>query len=53
MPLETMNPKIVSKQIMSAHFTRFRLMPYSLHLKKHFLSFSKMGGQVIDNNKII
>ncbi len=33
--LETMNPKIIPKNTMKMHFSRFRLIPYSLHSKQH------------------
>ncbi len=39
--LETIKPKIIPKNTINAHFSRFILMPYSLHFWKHNLSFCK------------
>jgi hypothetical protein len=37
--LEIMNPKIVPEHTINAHLVRIKLIPNSLHFRKHFLSF--------------
>jgi hypothetical protein len=37
--LNIMKPKMVPENTMNAHLSRFKLIPNSLHLKKHFLTF--------------
>ncbi len=39
--LDPMKPKIVPKNTMNARLFGFRLIPNSLHLRKHFFSFSR------------
>jgi hypothetical protein len=39
--LETMNPKIIPKNTMKMHFSRSKLIRYSLHLKKHSFSLDR------------
>ncbi len=39
--LDTIKPRIVFKNTMNAHLFGLRLIPNFLHLKKHFLSFSR------------
>jgi hypothetical protein len=39
--LETIKPNIIPENTINAHLSRFKLMPYSLHFKKHNLNFYK------------
>jgi hypothetical protein len=39
--LDIMKPRIVLENTMNAHLFGLRLIPNYLHLKKHFLSFSR------------
>jgi hypothetical protein len=37
----TMNPEIVSEYTINSHFFGLKLIPYSLHFRKHVLNFFK------------
>jgi hypothetical protein len=39
--LKTIKPKIIPKNTINAHFSGFKLMPYSFHFWKHNLNFYK------------
>jgi hypothetical protein len=39
--LDTTKPRMVHENTMNAHLFGFRLIPNSLHLKKHFSSFGR------------
>ncbi len=39
--LDSMKPRMVLENTMNAHLFGFRLIPNSLHFKKHFLNFSR------------
>ncbi len=51
--LYTRIPRMVPENTINAHFYGFKLIPNSLHLRKHFVSFSRGVDRSLKNYKFI